>query len=63
MDHIESEKSSFIEDLEHIINKHCMENGSDTPDFILAQYLEGCLRAFDIAVRERTRWYGKRMRK
>jgi len=34
-----------------------MENASDTPDFILAQYLSDCLAAFDKAVRERERWY------
>jgi hypothetical protein len=41
------------------INRYCAENGSDTPDFILAQYLMDCLGAFDAAVVARERWYGR----
>lgn len=29
------------------------------PDFILAEYLENCLKAFDYAVLQRTSWYRK----
>lgn len=43
--------------LESLINEHSMENGSDTPDFILADYLYGCLLAFDKATKRRTDWY------
>jgi len=50
---------SFEKELEDLINRHCMENASDTPDFILAYYLKSCLDAFDTAVRRRTEWYGK----
>jgi hypothetical protein len=35
-----------------------VENGSDTPDFILARFLADCLEAFDSAVRTRDDWYG-----
>jgi hypothetical protein len=35
------------------------ENGSNTPDFILAQYLTSCLAAFDEAVNAREKWYGR----
>jgi hypothetical protein len=41
---------SFRKDIEHLINRHCMENRSDTPDFILAKYLTDCLMAYDSAV-------------
>ena len=50
-------QSQFRKDLEHLINCNCMENGSDTPDFILAEYLSNCLKAFDSAVKQRTKWY------
>ncbi len=30
-----------------------MENGSDTPDYILAQYLSNCLQAYNDAVTSR----------
>ncbi len=49
----------FRSDLESLINRHSMENGSNSPDFILATYLASCLRAFDTAVSERERWYGR----
>ena len=51
----------FREDLEKLINRHSMENGSNTPDFILAEYLISCLQAFDFASRAREEWYGKEL--
>lgn len=50
-------RSNFRGDLEHLINRHSMENGSDTPDHILADFLDACLKAFDQATRDRTNWY------
>jgi hypothetical protein len=47
------------EDLRATINRHSAENGSDTPDFILASYLLGCLDCFDAAVLARSNWYGR----
>lgn len=44
---------SFRHDLERVINAHSKENGSDTPDYVLAEFLIGCLAAFDQAVRIR----------
>jgi hypothetical protein len=52
-----NEPSTFRRDLETLINKHSIENGSNTPDFILANYLVNCLDAFEIAVNRRTEWY------
>lgn len=46
--------------IEAVINSASAENASDTPDFILAEYLIGCLDAFDQAVRQREKWYGRR---
>jgi hypothetical protein len=50
---------SFRLKLEKAINQCSMENGSDTPDFILAEYLMDCLLAFDYAMQRRKDWYGK----
>ncbi len=44
------------------INRHCAEDGSDTPDFILADYLMGCMQTFDRAVDAREKWYGRPVR-
>lgn len=42
-----------------ILNKYCVENRSNTPDFILAKYLLECLNAFNTATRSREQWYAK----
>lgn len=49
---------SLKKEIQDAINKASAENGSNTPDFILAEYLWACLRAFDEAVLVRDRWYG-----
>lgn len=50
---------SLRRDIESVINRNSCENGSNTPDFILAEYLERCLNSFDAAVAARERWYGR----
>ena len=52
--------TTFEKELESLINKCSMENGSDTPDFILAQYLYDCLITFNAAVCAREKWYGRK---
>jgi hypothetical protein len=51
--------NDFETELQHLINRYSMENASNTPDFILAQYLAGCLAAFGQAVQQRETWYGR----
>ncbi len=58
--HTAREVPDFEKDLEHLLNKHSMENGSNTPDFILASFLVKCLEVFDGHVRWRQRWYGSK---
>ena len=41
------------EDIEHAINCNSAENGSNTPDFILAEFLTDCLAAYNKALVER----------
>ena len=48
----------FRKELEHLINKSSKENGSNTPDYILAEYLNDCLIAYDKATNKRNDWYG-----
>ena len=48
---------TFRDALADLINSCSLENGSNTPDFILAQYLESCLGAFDSAVKLRADWH------
>ena len=49
----------FYKELEVLINKYSKENASNTPDWILAQYLLGCLSAFETATQQRETWYGR----
>ena len=49
----------FEIELTALINEFCLENDSNTPDFILAQYMKSCLIAFNIAVQQRETWYGR----
>ena len=49
----------FVKSIKNAINANSKENGSDTPDFILANYMADCLRAFDKCSRAREKWYGK----
>jgi hypothetical protein len=46
------------QEIEQAINRHSAENYSNTPDFILAQYLMACLAAFNAAVQRREKWWG-----
>ena len=48
---------TFEEALTTLINKCSQENGSDTPDFILANYMMKCLEAFNEATIARRQWY------
>lgn len=49
----------FRKELEDLINRTSKEKGSDTPDYILANYLNGALYLFDKAVIEREKHYGR----
>lgn len=46
-------------ELATLLNRHCLENESNTPDFILAEYMMNCLTAFNRATRARGQWYGR----
>lgn len=53
-------QKEFRKEIEQTINKYSQENESDTPDFILAEYLTDCLKSFDKAVNRREEWYGRK---
>jgi len=54
--------ASEMKDLEHeladMLNRHSAENDSNTPDFLLARYLMGCLDNWNATVKARDDWYG-----
>ena len=49
--------SEFEKELRDLINHHSIENGSDTPDFILAEFMCNCLQVFSTVVKKRDMWY------
>ncbi len=53
---------TFYEELRSLINRHSRENESNTPDFILAEYMQECLASFEKASRAREKWYGKELK-
>jgi hypothetical protein len=55
------EPPSLADDIAAVLNRHCAENASNTPDFILAQFMLGSLNAFEVASVHREQWYGKRL--
>lgn len=56
----ESAGGDLEEAIKHAINCHNNENDSDTPDFILTEFLMTALAAYHSATRKRTEWYGGR---
>lgn len=56
---MKEEKKTFAKELENLINRYSKENDSNTPDFILANYLLMCLRSGEYLVNMRDKWYKK----
>ena len=53
---------SFETELQALLNTHSMENESNTPDFILAEYMLRCLDIFNVIVNSREKWYGREVK-
>lgn len=53
------ERTPFQDELATLINRHSLENGSNTPDFLLADFLCDCLATWESAVEKREKWYGR----
>lgn len=49
---------TLTQDLTRVINRHSVENGSNTPDFLLAEYLVRCLQSAQMLINRRTGWWG-----
>ena len=52
---------AFHEDLRTAINANSMENGSNTPDWVLRDFLCDCLDAWNTATNARRDWYGPKL--
>lgn len=54
---------TFRNELENLINRMSIENGSNTPDFVLAEYLTNCLCIYEKAIEQREAWHGIKINK
>ena len=50
----------FKDDLAKLISSLSLEQASNTPDFILADYLYHCLVSFNSSCNWREEWYGRK---
>lgn len=51
-------EKSLGKQLAELLNSYSVENASNTPDWILADYLLGCLGVFEESTKKRDHWYG-----
>lgn len=56
-----AEPGSFERELQELINRHSVENDSNTPDMILRGFMVDSLNAFNRSVRQRDQWYGVKL--
>lgn len=52
--------NNFENELRELINRYSKENDSNTPDFILSNYLMKCLNTWNEITNEREKYYGRK---
>ena len=52
------EKIELEKGIADLINRVSRENDSNTPDFLLAEFMMACLDAFELTSNKREVWYG-----
>lgn len=52
-----TKESNFKKELTSLINRYSRENKSNTPDFILAEYMNECLLTFEHIIVKRDEWH------
>lgn len=52
--------ADLAEELASLLNRFSQENGSDTPDFLLSEYLLGCLAVWNTITVKRDSWYASK---
>lgn len=50
--------SEFTRDLASVLNRHCKDNFTNTPDFILAEMIETFIGVVRIMHKDRDEWHG-----
>lgn len=60
LDEIVTNEVKFARELTSLLNRYSKENDSDTPDYVLAGYLIGCLRNFNCAIGNKNNHEGRK---
>lgn len=55
---MKKKKIKLESELSNLINIVCREQDSNTPDFLLAEFMMKCLDAFELISNKREVWYG-----
>jgi len=55
-------RDKVVKELAEVLNRNCVENESNTADFILAEYLYDCLEAYKKIHDRNEKWYGKELK-
>lgn len=56
---IDNEFENLKKDIAAILNKYSQENRSNTPDYMLADYMLGCLNVYENTISAREKWFGR----
>lgn len=51
-------EQEFRQELTSLLNRYSKESDSNTPDYILAEYLIDCLNHYNSAIIKREHWFG-----
>ncbi len=53
-------RGRLMGEIQQLLNTYSVEKGSNTPDFLLAEYLMGCLNIYEHVVTKRDQWHNIR---
>jgi hypothetical protein len=53
-----TDNEQLRKDLTDLFNRHSVENESNTPDYLLAEFVLQCLAQFERFIQARDAWYG-----
>lgn len=57
---IDEEYESLKKEIAGLLNKYSQENRSNTPDYMLADFMLGCLNVYENTIRSRTEWFERK---
>ncbi len=56
---VDEKYEALRKEIKSILNKYSQENRSNTPDFMLADFMLGCLNVYENTISAREKWYGR----